>query len=469
MKRAQVAIIATPSMGNLVPAVEFATHIINHDSGLSVTVLALSVPQWRPLLADYIQSCTSTEHIRFIQIHTDHMPQQDQYSSDIEFISLYIQNHKPIVKQTLQNLRKDVPLVGFFIDMFCTSMIDVANDLNIPSYLFFASPAAYLGFVLHLTTLSSDESDSDLAPELTVQGFTSPVPLNAYPLYCIKKKELGYSCFVHHALRYKETKGIVVNTFQELEPYALDSLSSKYVGLPPVYPVGPIIDHAGPVKWHANRSSHEKVNEWLDQQPSSSVVFLCFGSMGSLNRAQVHEIATGLERTGYRFLWVLREPAKMKLELPNDYENLDDKLFPDGFLDRTAGRGLVCGWVSQVSVLDHKAIGGFVSHCGWNSILESIWYGVPIATWPLYGEQHLNAFEMVNELGLSVEIRLRSSDDLVLAEEVERSMKDLMDGTNGELRKKVKEMSDKSKKALMINGSSFKALEDLLDIMLSQV
>ncbi|PWA56053.1 UDP-glucuronosyl/UDP-glucosyltransferase [Artemisia annua] len=473
MKRAQVAIIASPSMGNLVPVVEFATHIINHDSCLSVTVLVISVSHWGPLLDDYIQSCSSTEHIRFIQLHTDHMPQQDQYSSGIEFISLHIQNHRPIVKQTLQNLTKDVPLVGFFVDMFCTSMIDDANDLNIPCYLFFASPAAYLGFVLHLTTLPVAESESDLATEITVQSFINPVPSNAYPLYCIKKNQLGFSCFVNHARRYKETKGIIVNTFQELEPYTLDSLSSKYVGLPPVYPVGPIIDHDGPVKWHANRSSHEKINEWLDQQPSLSVVFLCFGSMGSLNRAQLLEIATGLERTGYRFLWAIREPPKRKLELPNDYENLDDKLFPDGFLNRTAGRGLVCGWVSQVSVLAHKAIGGFVSHCGWNSILESIWYGVPIAAWPLYGEQHLNAFEMVKELGLSSEIRLRSGDkdcdDLVLAEEVERSVKELMDGTDGELRKKVKEMSEKSKKALMKNGSSFEALEDLIKVMLSEV
>ncbi|GJZ47680.1 UDP-glycosyltransferase 43-like protein [Tanacetum coccineum] len=464
MKRAQVAIIATPLMGNLVPAVEFATHLINHNSNcISVTILALSVPHL-PLVDDYIQSQTSNEQIRFIQIHPSDSQPPNQCKSMTEFISLYIQSRKPIIKQTLQNLTNNVPLVGFFIDMFCTSMIDVANDLNIPCYLFFASPASYLGFVLDLTTLPESGSDSVTTQLMVVKSFTKPVPLNAYPLYCINKKELGYSWFVHHTLRYKETKGIVVNTFQELEPYALDSLSSKYIGLPPVYPVGPIVDHVGPAKWHANRSSHEKINEWLDQQPSLSVVFLCFGSMGSLNPAQVHEIATGLERSGYRFLWAIREPAKTKLDLPKDYKYLDANLFPDGFLDRTAGSGLVCGWVSQVSVLAHKAVGGFVSHCGWNSILESISYGVPIAAWPLYAEQHLNAFEMVKELGLSVEIKF-GSNDLVLAEEVERIVRELMDG---ELRKKVKEMSDKSKKTLMKNGSSFKALEDLINGLLSE-
>ncbi|KAI3747260.1 hypothetical protein L6452_09713 [Arctium lappa] len=473
MKTAEVAIIAAPTMGNLVPAVEFATHLINHHDHrrISVAILLISMPQW-PLNEDYIQSHTSTQHIRFIRFHPVDPPPPDQFNSIIDLISLHIQNHKPMIKQTLENLTT-TPLVGLFVDMFCTSMIDVANDLNIPCYLFFASPATYLGFVLHLTTLPATVS-FDSATELIVPSYANPVPLNVLPSFCIKKNELGYSTFVRHALRYRETKGIVVNTFKELEPYALDSLSSsRYTGLPPVYPVGPVIDHIGPAKWHSNRSGQEKIMEWLDRQPSGSVVFLCFGSMGSLSRAQLREIATGLERAGFRFLWVLREPAKTKLELPNDYEEVGENLFPDGFIDRTAEMGLVCGWAPQVSVLAHGAIGGFVSHCGWNSILESIWYGVPIATWPLYGEQQLNAFEMVKEVGLSVELRLDSRDkgsDLVLAEEVERGVRELMDGgDDGELRKKVKDMSEKSKKALMENGSSFEALDDFINIILSNV
>ncbi|KAI3794708.1 hypothetical protein L1987_37341 [Smallanthus sonchifolius] len=467
MKRAEVAIIAAPPMGNLLPAVEFATHLTNHR--ISVTILIISMPQW-PLIHDYIRSHTSTQHIRFIQLPPAHTPPPNQYNARIEFTSLYIQNHKPIVKQTLKTVSDSVsaPLAGFFVDMFCTSMIDVANDLAIPCYLYFASPAAYLGFILHLTTLPDTESVNS-ANELTVPSFINPVPSNALPLFCINKSELGYSCFVGHAGRYKETKGIVVNTFQELEPYALDSLCSKYPGLPPVYPVGPVVDHVGPAKWHPNRSGHKKVIQWLDRQPDCSVVFLCFGSMGCLNRDQVREIATGLERAGCRFLWSLREPAKTKLELPNDYEKVEEDLFSDGFVDRTVERGLVCGWVSQVSVLAHKSIGGFVSHCGWNSTLESVYYGVPIATWPLYADQHLNAFEMVKEIGLSVEIRLEKGNDLVLAQEVERGVRELMDGGDGELRKKVREMSEKSKKALMENGSSFQALENLMNVLLSEV
>ncbi|KAF3975709.1 hypothetical protein CMV_001061, partial [Castanea mollissima] len=171
----------------------------------------------------------------------------------------------------------------------------------------------------------------------------------------------------------------------------------------------------------------------------------------------------GLELAEVRFVWALREPSKDKFALPDDYTSLE-KVLPNGFLERTTGIGLVCGWVSQVSILAHKSIGGFISHCGWNSILESLWHGIPIATWPIYSEQQMNAFEMVKELGLAIEIRLdyRKGSDLVLAKEVERGIKHLMDCDN-EVRRKVKEMSKKCRLAKMENGSSYASLGVLIE------
>ncbi|KAF2319833.1 hypothetical protein GH714_019518 [Hevea brasiliensis] len=109
--------------------------------------------------------------------------------------------------------------------------------------------------------------------------------------------------------------------------------------------------------------------------------------------------AAFLEHSGYRFLWsVRRPPPPGKLASPSDYENPQEVL-PEGFSERTAAIGKVIGWAPQAAILAHPAVGGFVSHCGWNSVLESLWFGVPIATWPMYGEQQFNAFEMVIELG----------------------------------------------------------------------
>uniref|UniRef100_A0A5B7CC84 UDP-glycosyltransferases domain-containing protein n=1 Tax=Davidia involucrata TaxID=16924 RepID=A0A5B7CC84_DAVIN len=359
-----------------------------------------------------------------------------------------------------------VPVAGLFVDMFCTSIIDVAGELGIPCYLYFASPATFLGFMLHLPTLDTQVGSEfeDSGTEFTIPSFANSVPSQVFPPTMSKRNVDGYSWFLHHGRRYRETKGIIVNTFRKLEPFACNSFSTGDV--PPVYPVGPILDHHGPARWHSN---HDDIMKWLDHQPPSSVAFLCFGSMGSLSGAQLREIAHGLERTGYRFLWSVRRPPKAKLDLPSDYTDLE-KVLPDGFLERTDGIGLVCGWVPQVANLAHKAIGGFVSHCGWNSILESLWYGVPIATWPVYAEQQMNAFEMVKELELAVEIRLdyREDSDLVLAEEVERGVRRLMDG-DGEIRRKVKEMSEKSRKAVTENGSSLTSLGHLIEELKAEI
>lgn len=129
---------------------------------------------------------------------------------------------------------------------------------------------------------------------------------------------------------------------------------------------------------------------------------------------------------------------------------------------------MVCGWAPQVEVLAHGAIKGFVSHCGWNSILESIVYGVPIATWPLAAEQQLNAFELVRELGLAVELSLSyrsKGTELVMADQIEKAICSLMDDENP-VRERVKKISEKSMKVLENGGSSFvtlgKFVEDLL-------
>lgn len=173
---------------------------------------------------------------------------------------------------------------------------------------------------------------------------------------------------------------------------------------------------------------------------------------GSSHPAQVNEIATGLELSGQKFLWSLQVSDP-------EFE------FPEEFLKRVSGKGVICKWSPQVEVLSHKAIGGFVSHCGWNSILESLWFGVPIVTWPLYAEQQLNAFGMVKELDLALEMRLdsrRDGGDIVMADEIARAVGSVMD--NGCLfRKKVKETSDNFKKCLMEGGSSFVSVRGFID------
>lgn len=461
MTKYEVVFISTPTIGNMVPTVEFANHLTKHHPQLSATILVITIPKL-PLVNTYLQSrSSSSTNLRFIHLPTVDPPAPDQYQSFIAYISLLIQKHKTNIKNTLLDLIKtdSVKLAALFVDMFSTTIIDVANEVSVPCYLFFASPASFLGFTLHLPKLESVESET----EFEIPSFRNPIPKQVLPNMVLKWKseEDAYSWISYHAGRYRETKGIVVNTLQELEPYALQSLYDDSQ-LPPVYTIGPVIDLVGPAEWDPNPVQYNYIMEWLDLQPLASVVFLCFGSLGSLEVKQVEKIAIGLERAGVRFLWALRGPPKAQSADPRDYTSYDNVL-PDGFLERTAGMGIVCGWVPQAKVLAHKAVGGFVSHCGWNSILESLWYGVPIATWPVYAEQQMNALQMVRELGLAVEIRLdyRVGGDLVQAEEVENGVRTLMNGSD-EIRRKVKDMREKCRVALMENGSSYTNLMSLI-------
>lgn len=348
-----------------------------------------------------------------------------------------------------------IQLIGLVVDMFCTSMIDVAHQFSVPSYLYFTSGASFLGFLLYLPTRGGSEfKQSD--PDSIVPSFINPVPSKVLPSFAFDKD--GYSTFSGHAKRFLDTNGIIINTVSELESHAVNYLLNEQ--MPPIYTVGPVLDLNSLSHSQSNQADRDKIMKWLDDQPPKSVVFLCFGSMGSFGVPQVKEIAIGLEKSGQRFLWSLRQPDKVLA--PTDYTNYEE-ILPPGFLNRTYGRGMLCGWAPQVEVLAHPSIGGFVSHCGWNSILESIWYGVPIIAWPIYAEQQINAFEMVRELGLAVEVKLdyRYGDDPVVADEIERGIRCMMEG-DGEARKRTGEMAEKNRLAGMVGGSSFTSFERLM-------
>jgi hydroquinone glucosyltransferase len=128
-------------------------------------------------------------------------------------------------------------------------------------------------------------------------------------------------------------------------------------------------------------------------------------------------------------------------------------------LDRIKGRGfLVPSWAPQIKILSHKSIGGFVSHCGWNSILESIVYGVAVIAWPLYAEQKMNAV-LLNE-GVKVALRVKANENgVVEVDEIARIVKDLMEGEEGnKAREKMKVLSELAKKAMGEDGDAMKTL-----------
>nr|QBQ64831.1 UDP-glycosyltransferase [Cyclocarya paliurus] len=470
MKRAELVFIPTPGMGHLVSTLEFAKRLLDRDDRLSITVLVINAPFALATNHSLVQSIAASDtRVRFIHLPQVHPPPKELFFVSVEkFVTDFVESHKAHVKDAIINhvLSASLPLAGLVVDMFCSSMIDVAHELGVRSYVFFTGNAAFFGFMLYLPTRHDQvgmEFRDQTDPESVIPSYVNTVPPGALPSFAFSK-EGGYISMVNHGRKFKEADGIIINTFYELESHAVSSFVEDEI--PPVYTVGPMIDLKGKTPSGNDQAKYQEIMKWLDDQPPLSVVFLCFGSWGSFGESQLKETALGLERSGHRFLWSVRLASQD--DIPTDAQNLEE-ILPPGFLERTKGIGMICGWAPQAEVLAHVAIGGFVSHCGWNSILESLWHGVPIATWPIYAEQQTNAFQMVKDLGLAVELKLDyrvGSGELVMAEEIEKAVKRLMEA-DSEVRKRVKEMSEKSRKAVIEGGSSYASIGRLTEVMMA--
>lgn len=478
-------------MGHITPMVELAKRLVQRDSRISVAIFIIKLPVFQN--NSYIKSLDAhpdliSKQIKFLELPVLENPPDSNPgpSSGMEMMKRY----KPMVKQVIEEqvIGGDSinQLGGIVLDFFCTPIMDVAAELNVPSYIFYASNCAILNLGLYFQHMKDDHgvdvtqvADQDV--ELDLPGFESPIPYKLLPGRLLDKDGGGNEMILNHSRRYRRAKGILVNSFEEVEPYPLRALTDDTT-VPTIYPVGPIINLDTQTKEVAEGSQSKEEEEvedsilkWLDKQPAGSVVFLCFGSLGSFPEDQIREIAKGLEGSSYQFLWSLRRPAKPeeKLRIAVDQED-PATILPDGFLDRTADRGRVIGWAPQVAILSHPAVGGFVSHCGWNSTLEALWFGVPIAAWPMYAEQQINAFQLVKELGLAVEIKLdyrsdpfgKTTSGLVEAEVIENGIRKLMAAESEEMRSKVKEMSEACRNATKEGRSQYawlgRFIEDVL-------
>ncbi|CAN1145351.1 Putative UDP-glucose flavonoid 3-O-glucosyltransferase 3 [Linum perenne] len=465
----KLVFIPYPAVGHLASMVEFSKLIINRHSTLSVSFLIATSPATSASITNYTNSVSSSSdsspRIKLIILPN----LDDNPPSKFDPISI-MDSQKPQLKQAVlaELAHSDPPrLAGLVLDMFCTSMLDVADDLGVPSFIYYTSTASTLGFFFHMQYLYDHHNYDILAttdsndPEqlLNIPTYENPVPRKVFPLL----DKDGWVMFRRMVRDFRKAKGILVNTVKELESHATESLLCGLIKNPKVYPVGPILNLNSDT-W-ASSASHDVIG-WLDQQHESSVVFLCFGSLGAFCGEQVKEIAHVLERSGERFVWSLRRPTGEGVQLsnPKDYDDFGEVL-PEGFLDRTADVGRVIGWAPQTAVLAHKATGGFVSHCGTNSMLESLWFGVPMATWPMFADQQLCAFLLVKELGIATEIsmgyQVMRVGEIVKADDIERGIRKLMD-KDSLSKKKLKEFSDKTKEAIRDGGSSSSSIAEFL-------
>ncbi|KAJ0080667.1 hypothetical protein Patl1_09858 [Pistacia atlantica] len=188
-------------------------------------------------------------------------------------------------------------------------------------------------------------------------------------------------------------QGILVNTFEELEPRSVE----EYKKVKKIWCIGPLFLTSNTLARDYNikaSNDHESL-QWLDSKPPSSVVYVCFGSLLHLKTQQLMEIGLGLEASNHSFIWVIREGDHLT-ELEKWFEEYM-------FEEKVKGRGLIIrGWAPQILILSHSATGGFLKHFGWNSTLEGVSSGKPMITWPMFAEQFYNEKLLVEVLKIGV-------------------------------------------------------------------
>uniref|UniRef100_K3YEW9 Glycosyltransferase n=1 Tax=Setaria italica TaxID=4555 RepID=K3YEW9_SETIT len=278
-------------------------------------------------------------------------------------------------------------------------------------------------------------------------------------------RELGFSpgCLCNRDKRSR--------LWEEFEPAGLRMLR-RTMGVP-VLPIGPLV--RVPIQHTSHREpDSDSIVRWLDARNKSSVLYISFGSQNSLRPEQMMELAAALELTGRPFVWTIRPPMVLDDTNGNTGTVTSDKWLPEGFEERMSANDtglLVHGWAPQLSILAHASTSAFLSHCGWNSVLESVAHGMPVLGWPLQGDQFFNCKMLEQEWGACVEVARGHGDSSPaverarLAQAVETVLGDTSKGA--EMRRCAKEIQELIGRSRSKDGdSSAEVLQEFFTSML---
>lgn len=260
--------------------------------------------------------------------------------------------------------------------------------------------------------------------------------------------------------RTHKVNGIILNTFDRLEHDVLNGLHQMF---PKVLTVGPLqlalnqIPKNSPL--HSINSNLWKDEPeclaWLTTKAAKSVIYVNYGSITVMSSLQLIEFAWGLANSKYTFLWIIR-PDLVKGETA---------ILPKEFVEETRDRSMLASWCPQEQVLNHPSIGGFLTHCGWNSTIESISAGIPMICWPFFADQQINCWFTCNKWGVGMEI-----DTDVKRYEVQKLVKELMEGERGKaMREKAVYWKSQAEEAVSPNSSSTMNFKKLVqEVLLSE-
>lgn len=380
------------------------------------------------------------------------------------FMNLYqsLQTVEPFLKDMLDGQGQTKPVTCLITDGLMKFTLDVGEETGVPVIYF--RTAGTCSFWAYFCTdklveagdcpFKGDDMDFPIKSVPGMEGFLRQRDLpSPFRVRDINDTSSFYNILSIETRQTVRAHALVLNTFEDLEGSILSQLRTK---IPNIYTIGPLHAHLKAQTELETTSSNSLWEEdkscikWLEDQPFKSVLYVSFGSIATVTKEQLMEFWYGLVNSEQRFLWAIRPDSVADKE--------GEREIPIELEEGTKARGYMVNWVPQEEVLAHPAIGGFLTHCGWNSTLESIYEGVPMICWPYLADQQINS-RFVGEvwkLGLDI----KDTCDRVI---IEKAVRDLMGARKEDFAKSAKEMTTLARKAVTEGGESHRNLNKLIE------
>ncbi|CAN6234601.1 unnamed protein product [Urochloa humidicola] len=478
-----------PAQGHVTPMLQLAKLL--HARGFHVTFVNNEFNHRRHLRARGPHALDGAPGFRFVAID-DGLPSSDAIDATQDIPALChstMTTCLPRFKHLLASLNSDEtspPVTCVVVDSIMTFALRAARDLGLRAVTLWTASACGFVTYFHYRHLvdrglvplpaagaAGDGGENYLDETVIdwVPGAPADLQLRDFPSFVrtTDPDDIMLNFFIHETAGISHATAVAINTFDELDAPLLSTMADLL--RLPIYAVGPLplavrnnVPGDSPVAAMGSNlwKEEDAPLRWLDGRPPRSVVYVNFGSITVMSDEQLAEFAWGLANTGYAFLWNVR-PDLVSKQGRGGGGAAAAGMLPEGSAAATEGRRMLSAWCPQAAVLEHEAVGVFLTHSGWNSTLESICGGVPMVCWPFFAEQQTNCRFKRTEWGIGMEI-----GGEVRRGEVEAIIREAMDGEKGkEMRRRVEKLRDGAVEAGRTGGRAMQNVDRLIDEVLA--
>ncbi|XP_073059453.1 UDP-glycosyltransferase 86A1-like [Primulina eburnea] len=449
-KRPHAIMISLHYQGHITPFVNLALKL--GSKGLSVTFVHNEFVHHKLSQSHKInefnlfpEACESGLDIRYTTISDGFPVEFDRFRHEEEYMESVLRDFPARVDEFVGKMIESNPSLATFLvaDTLYSWPATIAKKYNLVNVSFWTQPALVFSLNYHFELLRENghfPCKDNMEEEINyIPGIESINTRDLMPY--LKEAEMATvspKIVINSFEGVKKADFILHNTIYELEPATLSALNKNQSN----YAIGPIsfsqnLGKTNPIKC-LNLWSDSDCTQWLDSKPPGSVLYISFGSLVEVSKLVIQEIAHGILLSEVNFIWIVRG-------------GMTDAL-PNGFEDKMKDKGLIVPWCNQMEVLSNPCIGGFLTHCGWNSIQESIWCRVPMICYPLSYDQPTNRRLVVDVWKIGIDL----SDGVPINREgIAENIRKLMSASTSEgLRTEARKMRDILWNAIENGGSS---------------